>query len=108
MFSGSCASTKYFSAKLNVKKDGCSICLKPRSVPFALREAIETEIKWLEAEGIIEKVPHNKWAAPIVSIDSVPKGNRKIRTSETIRLLLIRISKLTSIPFLNWKTCLHL
>ena len=73
-------STKYFSAKLNVKKDVCPIYLKPRSVPFVTKEAIETEIKWLEAEGIIEKVPYSKWSAPIVSIDSVPIGNGKIRT----------------------------
>ena len=50
--------------------------LKPRSVPFAIREVIEAELKRLEAEGIIEKVPHSKWAAPIVP---VPKGDGKIR-----------------------------
>ena len=60
--------------------------MKSRSVPFAIREAIETEIKWLEAEGIIEKVPHSKWAAPIVSIDSVPKGNGKIRICEDYKV----------------------
>ena len=67
---------KHFSAKLNVKEDVRPIFVKPRSVPFAIREAIEAELKRLEAEGIIEKVPHSKWAAPIVP---VPKGNGKIR-----------------------------
>ena len=68
---------KLFNAKLNVKKDVHPIILKPKSVSFAIREAIETELKWLEAEEIIEKVPHSKWAAPIVP---VPKdGNEKIR-----------------------------
>ena len=33
-------------------------------------------MKRLETEGIIEKVPHRKWAAPIVP---VPKGDGKIR-----------------------------
>ena len=67
---------KHFSAKLNVKEDVRPIFLKPRSVPFAIREAIEAELKRLESEGKIEKVPHSKWAAPIVP---VPKGDGKIR-----------------------------
>ena len=35
---------KHFSAKLNVKEDVRLIFLKPRSVPFAIREAIEAEL----------------------------------------------------------------
>ena len=50
--------------------------MKPRFVPFAIREAIEAELKRLEAEGIIEKVLYSKWAALIVP---VPKGDGKIR-----------------------------
>ena len=61
---------------MNVKKDVRPIFLKSRSVPFAIREAIETELEWLEAEGIIEKAPHSKWATLIVPI---LKGDRKIR-----------------------------
>ena len=76
VFSSSRGAMKHFSAKLNVKEDARPIFLKPRSVPFAIREAIEAELKRLEAKGIIEKVPHSKWAAPIVS---VPKGDGKIR-----------------------------
>ena len=82
VFSSSRGAMKHFSAKLNVnKEDARPIFLKPRSVPFAIREAIEAELKRLEAkgiidEGIIEKVPHSKWAAPIVP---VPKGDGKIR-----------------------------
>ena len=76
VFSGSRGAMKHFSAKLNVNEDIHPIFLKPRSVPFAIREAIEAELKWLEGEGIIEKVPHSKWAAPIVP---VPKGDGKIR-----------------------------
>ena len=53
VFSGSRGAMKHFSAKLNVKEDVRPIFLKPKSVPFATREAIEAELKWLEAEGII-------------------------------------------------------
>ena len=73
VFSGSRGAMRHFSAKLNVKEDIHPIFLKPRSVPFAIREAIEAELKRLEFEGIKEKVPHSKWAAP------VPKGDEKIR-----------------------------
>ena len=76
VFSGSQGAMKHFSAKLNVKEDVRPTFLKPRSVPFAIREAIEAELKRLEAEGIIEKVSHSDWAATIVP---VPKDNGKIR-----------------------------
>ena len=66
----------HFCAKLNVKKDAQPIFLKPRSVPLAIRQAIEEELKWLKSAGIIEKVAHSKWAAPIVP---VPKGDGKMR-----------------------------
>ena len=47
VFSGSQGAMKHFSAKWNVKKDIRSIFLKSRSVPFSIRETIETELKWL-------------------------------------------------------------
>ena len=64
---------KHFHAKLNVKKDAQLIFLKLRSVPFAIGQAIEEELKWIETAGIIEKVLHSKWTAP------VPKGDGKMR-----------------------------
>ena len=83
LFSGSQGAMKHFNGKLNVKKDVHLIFLKPRSVPFAIREAIETELKWLEAKGIIEKVPHSKWAAPIVP---APKGDGIIKICEDYKV----------------------
>ena len=75
MFKGERATIKHFRAKLHFKRNACPVFMKPRSVPFAIRQAIEKELKRLEAVGIIEKVPHSKWAAPIVP---VPKGDGKI------------------------------
>ena len=69
VFSGNQGTMKHFCANLNLKKDAQPIVLKPRAVPFAIRQAIEEEIKQLEAAGIIEKVPHSKWAASIVPGD---------------------------------------
>ena len=40
----------------------------PRTVPFAIREAVERELDRLEAEGILQKVDYSAWAAPIVPV----------------------------------------
>ena len=43
-----------------------------RSIPFAIKATIDEELDKLEASGVIEKVPHSSWVAPIVT---VPKEN---------------------------------
>ena len=95
MFSGIQGAMKHFSAKLNVKEDVRPIFLKPRSVPFAISEAVEAELKRLEAEGIIEKVPHSKGAAPIVP---VPKGNGKMRIRGDYKVTVNQIIQVDQYP----------
>ena len=41
---------------------------KPRSVPFTLRDKVETELQRLESLGIISPVKFSKWAVPIVPV----------------------------------------
>ena len=65
-----------YKAKLAVKPGAKPIFVRPHSVPFALREPVERELERLEAAGVIEKVNHSDWAAPIVA---VPKGDGQIR-----------------------------
>ena len=48
VFSGEKSAMKHFHAKLDVKKDACPIFMKPRSLPFAIKEAIEEELKQQE------------------------------------------------------------
>ena len=48
----------------------------PRPVPFAIKEAVGKELDRLEAAGILQKVDHSDWAAPIVP---VPKKVGTIR-----------------------------
>lgn len=38
---------------------------KPRPVPFAIHEAVGTQFNKLEENGVVEKVTHNSWAAPV-------------------------------------------
>ncbi len=42
--------------------------LKPRTVPFLLRDKVEKELDRLEQLGIISPVQHSQWAAPIVPV----------------------------------------
>lgn len=65
-----------FKASLQLKPGSAPKFCKARPVPFALKQAVERELDRLEGEGIIEKVSHSEWAAPVVP---VPKNNGKIR-----------------------------
>jgi len=63
-------------ARLQVKPEEQPKFFRPRPVPFALKEAIELELDRLTKAGIIEKVDHSDWAAPVVP---VPKGDGQLR-----------------------------
>ena len=57
---------------------------RPHPVLFAVKDAIDGELQRLEKAGIVEKVLHSKWAAPVVV---VPKRDGKSGCVETIRSL---------------------
>ena len=58
-------------------KEGCTpkFC-RPRPVPFAIKGAVEREIRRLEEAGVLVKVDVSQWATPIVP---VPKKNGEFR-----------------------------
>ena len=63
-------------AKLHVQPNAVPEFHKAHPVPFSMKDAIGQEIDHLESEGILEKVKHSEWAAPVVA---VPKGNGQLR-----------------------------
>ena len=63
-------------AKLVVQENTTPKFFKPRSVPYAIRGAIEKDLERLESLGVIEKVNYSDWAAPIVP---VPKADGSVR-----------------------------
>ena len=61
--------------KLTVREDAIPKFYKPRSVPYAIRGAIEKDLERLENLGVIEKINYSDWAA---SIFLVPKADGSI------------------------------
>ena len=59
---------KQFQAKLHVNEGTRPVFLKPRSVPYALKDPISKELDRLESQGVLEKVNYSEWAAPIVPV----------------------------------------
>ena len=67
---------KTIKTKLKLKENATPKFHRPRTVPFALRGAVEQELNRLEEKGILKKVSHSEWAAPIVP---VPKKDGTVR-----------------------------
>ena len=65
-----------FKATLDLKPESRPKFFRPRPVPFALRDSIDSELQRLEKAQIISKVSHSSWAAPIVA---VPKKDGRLR-----------------------------
>ena len=65
-----------FNAKLIVRPDAEPKFIKARSVPFAMKSAVEEDLDRLERIGVIEKILTSDWAAPIVA---VPKKDGCVR-----------------------------
>lgn len=63
-------------ARICLKPNAKPVYIKARSVPFAIRGAVEEELAELEANGIISKVNASAWATPVVP---VRKSNNKVR-----------------------------
>jgi len=68
---------------------------KPRSVPYAIKGAIEQDLERLERNGIIEKVQYSDWAAPIVP---VPKSDGSIRICGDYKVTVNPVLKVDQYP----------
>jgi len=76
VFTDELGTIRDLKASLQVRLDAQPKFCKPRTVPYALRPAVEQELERLEASSIIQPVSHSDWAAPIVV---VPKKDRRYR-----------------------------
>lgn len=85
LFSEEIGEIKNFQATFKLKEGAVPVFLKPRPVPFALRDQVEAEIDRLEKSGILEKVAYSQWGTPVVP---VMKQNGKIRLCADYRATL--------------------
>ena len=82
-------------ARLEVKEGAVPRFHKPRSVPYAIRGAIEQDLERLERTGVIEKVRYSDWAAPVVP---VPKGDGGIRLCGDYKVTVNPVLKVDQYP----------
>ena len=84
-----------FEAKLHLKPNSQPKFVKARTVPFALKPAVERELDRLEQEGIIEKVTHSEWASPVVA---VPKEGGVLRLCGDYKITLNPVLEVDKYP----------
>ena len=76
VFSEILGTIKGAQAKINVRPNSKPKFMKARTVPFAMKAAVELEIERMENEGILKSVPFSKWARRIAI---VPKSDDRLR-----------------------------
>ena len=55
-------------AKLHVCPSTTPKFFKPRPIPFTIKDIIGAELDKMEKAGVLEKISHSEWAAPIVTV----------------------------------------
>ena len=68
VFKNELGSIRDVKVHIHVKKDAQPHYVRPRPVPYAFREKVDTELKRLQDAGVIEPVPFADWAAPVVPV----------------------------------------
>ena len=76
LFSPGIGKLKVILGHLDLKPDTVPKFMKAHPLPYALRSAVSDKLDRLEAEGVLKKAEHSKWASPIVA---VPKSNGRVR-----------------------------
>lgn len=73
---GVCNMVRNYVAKLTLKEGAVPVFLKPRTIPYGLRDAVKDELDRLVGDGILESIHESDWATPIVVIR---KDNGRVR-----------------------------
>ena len=98
VFNGGLGTMKHVRAHLSLREGACPRFCRPRPVPFAIKEAVGRELDRLEAAGILHKVDHSDWAAPIVP---VPKKDGTIRVCEDFKFTINPMLQVDQYPLPN-------
>ena len=84
-----------YKAKLQVQPQAAPSFVKPRPLPFAIRASVGKELDLLEKQGIIERVSHSDWAAPIVP---VPKKDGRFRICSDYKVTVNQVLTVEQYP----------
>jgi len=95
VFSSDLGTMQGVEAHLEVQEGATPRFHRPRSVPYALRGAVEQDLERLERLGVIEKVQYSDWAAPIVP---VPKGDGGIHICGDYKVTVNPVLKVDQYP----------
>ena len=68
VFSEKLSTIKGVQAKINVIPNSKPKFMKARTVPFAMKAAVELGIEKMENEGILKSVPFSEWTGPVVIV----------------------------------------
>ncbi len=82
-------------AKLTLREDATPRFHRPRPLPFAVKSAVEQELRRLEEKGILRKVDQSDWAAPIVP---VPKKDGKVRVCGDYKVTVNQVLSVDQYP----------
>ena len=95
LFSDKLGLMKDFHAHFEVPVDTTPIFCKARPLPFAMKSKVQAELERLEKEGVIKKIVHSDWAAPVVP---VVKPSGKIRLCGDYKLTINKAIQLDRYP----------
>lgn len=84
-----------FKAHIEVPENAKPSYFKPRSVPYALKEKVEKELRRLETLGVITKIDRSDWASPIVV---VPKADGSIRLCGDYKVSVNKVIQIEQYP----------
>ena len=95
VFDGTLGCMKDVEVTLQVKTEVKPKFLRPRKVPYILKQKVEEELDRLSNLGIIAPVKTSKWAAPIVP---VLKRNGSLRICGDFKTTFNQVSDIESYP----------
>ena len=95
MFKPELGTVKGTKATLHLRKNVKPVFCKARSVPFALRPAVERELERMQSEGIIMPVEFSEWATPLVC---VPKPDGTVRLCGDYRTMVNQATHTVQFP----------
>ncbi|XP_055918925.1 uncharacterized protein K02A2.6-like [Eupeodes corollae] len=98
---------KFKHEKINLKMKNETVSpvfIKPRNLPYALKENVEKEIDRLTAEGILTPVEYNKWGTPLVP---VIKSDGRIRLCGDYKSTINKYLEVDTYPLPRIQDLLH-